>query len=256
MSESHLKEEGSGMIIEELKNRWWRRVVENNLENVNVVVKVRGLSPEEAIGRPAQFEFPLLKGREVMIQAELNGALGQAYTDEPKYYEGSLRSINQLKLSTNNERGIFIAAANATYRYLGLITNTVHCKNEGPELCSKKIAEYLASTIKPDAKLLMIGFQPAIAYYLSKKFNNFRVTDMDPTNIGQMKHGILIETYESNRDAISWSDVVLATGTTIVNNTIDDIVRLSKGKRLIFYGVTIASASYEFNFERLCFNST
>jgi len=114
----------------------------------------------------------------------------------------------------------------------------------------------LASTIKPDAKLLMIGFQPAIAYYVSKKFNNFRVTDMDPTNIGQTKHGILIEPYESNMDAISWSDVVLATGTTIVNNTIDDIVRLSRGKRLIFYGVTIAAASYEFNFERLCFTST
>jgi hypothetical protein len=25
MSESYLKELGSGMIIEELKNRWWRR---------------------------------------------------------------------------------------------------------------------------------------------------------------------------------------------------------------------------------------
>mgnify|MGYP001626441101 CR=1 FL=1 len=244
------------MIIEELRNRWWKRVIENNLENVNVVVKVRGLSPEEAIGKPAQFDFPLYKGREVMIQAELNGALGQAYTDEPKYYEGNLISINQLKLSTNHERALFIATTNATYRYLGLVTNTLHCKNEGPELCGKKIAEYLASNITPNAKLLMIGFQPAIAYYLSKKFNNFRITDMDPTNIGQIRQGLLIEPYDSNKDAISWSDAVLATGSTIVNNSIDDIVMLSKGKRLFFYGVTIASASYEFNFERLCFAST
>ena len=193
-----------------------------------------------------------------MIQAEFRGALGQAYTDEPFYYEGNLKDVQQLELTTSRNRAIFIAVANAIYRHLGLVTNTVHCRDEGPDLCGRKIAEHLASNLSSKCKLLMIGFQPAIAYNLSRTFKNFRVTDMDSANIGQVKRGVLIESYEGNKEAIKWSDIVVATGSTIVNGTIDEILRLchEKKKRVIFYGVTIASATYEFGLERLCFESS
>ncbi len=243
------------MLIEELKRRWWMRVSASNLQNSEVTVKVRGLSPEEAIGKPAQADYPLYKGCEVMIQAEFRGALGQAYTDEPCHYKGRLKDIQRLELYTNRDRALFIAIANATYKWFGLVTNTTHCKNEGPEICGRKIAEYLASDAPSQAKVLMIGFQPAIAYHLSKNFEKFRVTDMDPANIGQVRRGVLIEPYERNREAINWSDIILATGSTIVNNTIDEIISLCRGKKLIFYGVTIASAAYEFSLKRLCFTS-
>lgn len=212
------------------------KVLANNLENFEVVIKVRGLSPEEVIGKPVQADFPLYKGREVMIQAEFRGALRQAYTDEPCYYEGTLKDIQQLKLHTNKERAIFIAVANTTYRFLRLVSNTVHCRDEGPEICGAKIAEYLASNISPQAKVLMIGFQPAIAYHLSRMFKSYRVTDIDPANVGQVKRGVLIESYEKNKEAINWSDVVLVTGSTIVNNSIDEIIRLCSRKKVILKG--------------------
>jgi uncharacterized protein (DUF4213/DUF364 family) len=172
------------------------------------------------------------------------------------YYEGNLKNIQQLRLSTNRDRALFIAVANATYRYVGLVTGTVHCKDRGPEICGRKISEYLTQSLPSEAKILMIGFQPAIAHHLSSKFRNFRVTDMDPTNIGQVRRGVLIESYEANAEAVAWSDVILATGSSIVNNSIDEILSLCEGKKLIFYGVTIASAAYEFNLERLCFASS
>lgn len=243
------------MIIEELKRRWWSRILENNLEKADVKVEARGLSPEEAIGKPLRTDYPLFKGREIMIQAELRGARGQAFTDEPCCYRGSLKDIQQLELHTNKNRALFVAVTNATYRYLGLVANTLHCKDNGPELCGKKIAEYLASLVPTRARILMIGFQPAIAHHLSRTFEKLRATDMDPSNIGQKKDGIYIESYENNAEAIEWSDAVLATGSTIVNGSIDEIVELCKGKKLMFYGVTIASAAYEFGFERLCFMS-
>lgn len=243
------------MLIEELKRRWWSRILENNLEKTEVKVEARGLSPEEAIGKPLRTDYPLLKGREVMIQAELCGALGQAFTDEPCRYRGSLKDVQRLELHTNKDRALFVAVANATYRYLGLVANTLHCKDNGPELCGKKIAEHLASLTSTRARILMIGFQPAIAYHLSRTFEKLRVTDMDPSNIGREKMGVYIESYENNPEAIEWSDVILATGSTIVNGSIDEIVESCKGKKLMFYGVTIASAAYEFDFERLCFMS-
>ena len=74
-------------------------------------------------------------------------------------------------------------------------------------------------------------------------------------SIGQVKEGVHIESSEVNREAIGWSQAVFATGTSIVNNTIDEIISLSQGKKLIFYGVTIAAAAYEFGYTRLCFES-
>jgi uncharacterized protein (DUF4213/DUF364 family) len=242
------------VLVEELKERWWKRVTESGLRGCKVVVSVRGLKPEEAIGRPLHGDYPILRGREVLIQAELEEAIGQAFTDEPRRFEGSLEDVHEMGLSSNGERAVFVAVANATYRYLGLVGNTVHCKDEGPETCGKKIAESLASLVAPETRLLMIGFQPSIAESLSRRFKNFRVTDMDPENVGRVKRGVKIESYEVNREAMAWSDAVIATGSTIVNSTIDEIIELCKGKLLMFYGVTIASAAYEFGLKRLCFS--
>jgi hypothetical protein len=243
------------MILRELRERWWRRVVESKLESETTVVKVRGLKPEETIGRPSRADYSLLRGREVMLQAEVRGALGQAFTDEPSDYAGSLLSLYRRQLNTNEDRALLVGAINATYKYLDFATNTKHCRDEGPELCSKKVAITLASRLHPSSKALMIGFQPALAFQLSMVFKNFRVTDKDPDNIGKKKEQVLIEPYTSNAEVIAWSDAVVATGSALVNNTIDEIIELRKGKQLVFYGVTIAAAAYEFNLERLCFES-
>ena len=243
------------MILREMRERWWKRVVESKLESETTVIKVRGLRPEEAIGRPSRADYPLLKGREVLLQAEVRGVLGQAFTDEPSDYVGSLLSLYTRQLNANKDRALLVAAINATYRYLDLATNTKHCRDEGPELCGKKVAMTLASRLHPASKVVMIGFQPALSLYISMVFRNFRVTDKDPDNIVKMKERILIEPYTSNAEVIAWSDAVIATGSTLVNNTIDEIIEWGKGKQLFFYGVTIAAAACEFNLKRLCFES-
>jgi len=78
---------------------------------------------------------------------------------------------------------------------------------------------------------------------------------LNSSNIGQIKDGVLIESFEANCEATNWSQAIFVTGTSIVNNTIDEIVSSSQGKKLIFYGVTIAAAAYKFGFTRLCFES-
>ncbi|MEM0011279.1 MAG: hypothetical protein QW424_01120 [Candidatus Bathyarchaeia archaeon] len=94
-----------------------------------------------------------------------------------------------------------------------MITNIIHCRDEEPDLCGRKIrkiAECLTSSVPRECKLLMIGFQPAIAYNLSRIFENFRVTDMDPANIRRVKRGVLIKSYEKKKEAIKWSDIIVA----------------------------------------------
>jgi hypothetical protein len=243
------------MSLKELKERWWSRVVEHNLESEATIIKVRGLEPEEAIGRPSRANYPLLEGHEVMLQAEVRGAFGQAFTDEPSGYVGSLSSLYMTPLNTKKNRALLVAAINATYAHLDLVVDTKHCRDEGPELCGKRVAVELASKLPLSSKIAMIGFQPAFTHHISRAFENFRVTDMNPENIGRVKEGVLIEPYIMNREVIAWSNAVLATGSTLANKSIDHIIEWSKRKLLFFYGVTISAAAHEFDFRRFCFES-
>lgn len=240
--------------LEELRKRWWSKVIENNLESKKIFVEMKALKPEEAIGHPIGREYPLLKGREVMIQAEINGAIGQAFTDEPTTLEGTLEELSKLDIQKNSERALLVAGINATYRLLGLIKGTRHCKDDGPEQCAGKISDYLHQ-LHGGSRICMIGLQPAILHHLSERFHELRVTDMDEENIGREYHGVLIEPYTKNLEVIRWADIVLATGSALVNNTIEEIINSAHNKQLYFYGVTIAAFSYEFNLKRLCFSS-
>lgn len=242
-------------LIEMLRERWWRKVKEHQLEKTEIVIKARPLTPTEAIGKPARKDYPLLKGKEVMIEADIKGCKGQAFTDEPLNFTGKLNSIYTLPLKNNGNRALLVATINATYNLLGLVQNTRHCKDNGPEECGKELAKYLVEKHGKNIRVGMIGYQPAIVYHLSKSFTKFRVSDMDPENIGKKRNSIVIETYLNNDDIIEWSDIILATGTTIINNTINHILMKAYGKEIYFYGVTIAAAAYEFKLNRLCFKS-
>ena len=55
------------------------------------VVSARTLSAKEAIGNPDRDDFPLLKGKEFMVEASFRGAKGQAFTDMPGNYKGYLK---------------------------------------------------------------------------------------------------------------------------------------------------------------------
>ena len=241
------------MMLEELRRLWYDRVRKYNLEKRQASITMYPLKPEEAIGKPSRNGYALMKGREAIIEARVEGAIGHAFTDEPSEYTGSLDKFTTLPLNGNGARARLVAVINATYRFLGLVDGTKHCRDDGPEHCGAKIADYLARSHSPDSRLLVIGFQPAIVYHMSRTFKNVRVTDMDNNNIGRSIHGLTIESSVRNKAIIESSNLILATGSSLVNGCIDDIVKWSSRKPLYFYGVSIAAAAYEFNLNRLCF---
>ena len=55
-----------------------------------VVIRARIREPEEAIGNPERTDFPLLQGKERIVQADFKGSYGQAFTDMYGNYEGTL----------------------------------------------------------------------------------------------------------------------------------------------------------------------
>ena len=211
------------------------------------VVSARTLTASEAMGEPGREEYPLLRGKEFMIEASLGDARGQAFTDMPGEFRGSLSDILGFGLVNNFERAVFVASLNAVLRRLGRVTGTVHCRDSEPGLCAQGLVPYLQELYgKP--RVALFGFQPAMAERLARAFP-LRMVDLDKNNIGSEKFGIIVQGPEGAREAISWCDIVLATGSSSVNGTIGEVMG---GKRMVFYGVTISGISALLGYRRYC----
>jgi uncharacterized protein (DUF4213/DUF364 family) len=246
-------------IIIEVKEKLQPIAIQRHLGEAPVKVTIGTLSAEQAIGSPRRQDFPLLQGKEVMIEAEFRGSYGQAFTDKPGDFSGSLNDVLELNLDTSDNRAIFIATLNAVSAYLGLVDKTRHCRDEEPEECAAEIAQHiLAGSGK--VKLGLIGIQPAILenLVLTLGRDNVRCTDLNPDNIGAVKYGVQIwDGRTDTENLIKWCDILLVTSSSIVNGTFDEIRQIasSQGKRLIIFGVTGTGVAALTGLERLCFKA-
>ena len=213
----------------------------------SILVTARALTVEEAIGNPEDNDFPLQKGNERLMQAEFRGACGQAFSDRFGDFEGSLKEIFSMSLENNFRRAIFVASLNAVMRSLGCIKDTIHCRDEEPKICADALVSYIKKRYGR-VKITQAGFQPRMIQALAAAFS-LRVLDLDPENIGTEKFGITMEGPDKTAEAMAWADLLLVTGTVLVNGTIDVFLT---AKPVIFYGTTIAGAANLMGWERFC----
>jgi hypothetical protein len=238
-------------LYDELKRKAAAVMRKHGLMGETVHVKARALSTEEAIGNPEADDYMIQRGKERLMQAEIRGSLGQAFTDHFGDYAGTLADILGAPLTNNYRRAVFVAALNAALRHLGLAEGTIHCRDQEPKACAEALAEHVRDRYG-DVKIAHIGFQPRMVESLAPRFT-MRVLDMDPDNIGQRKHGVVVESPDATEAAVAWADLLMVTGTTLVNGTLPAFVG---EKPVVFYGTTIAGAAYLMGWERFCAKST
>jgi hypothetical protein len=236
-------------FYEEIKGKFCKLIKGDEIWSSRInVVNIRPLTPQEAIGSPERDDFPLLKGKEVMIQADFRGSLGQTFTDMPGNYSGTLREVFEMPLTNNFQRAIFAVSINAVLRHFRFISKTVHCRDKEPGECAAHLTNYIQKHFsKP--RIAFIGFQPAMITTLSLDFE-IRAVDLDQDNIGKRKTGVLIESISKTKEILSWADIILATGTTAVNNTLSALLI---NKPIIFYGVTISGIAFLMGYRQYCF---
>ncbi len=237
------------MIYERLKNFFKDLIKRHELGEEEIWVHARALTPGEAIGTPREGDYPLLKGKERLMEAQFRGAKGQAYTDLFGNYSGSLAGVADLPLDNNFQRAVFIASLNAVMRSLGLIEGTVHCRDQELEECASSLKLYLEDTFGKVKRVGLVGLQPRLLQALARDYQ-VRATDLDPENIGPTRYGILIEPPEDVGEIIEWADLLLVTGTTIVNQTIELFLGLDRP--VVFYGTTIAGPARILGLNRYC----
>ena len=216
-----------------------------------VTVSARGLTPAEAIGDPGRTDYPILSGKEVMLMADFQGSKGQAFTDAPVAFHGSLGEVLELDLEGDpHSRGLFVAVLNAVMARLGRADNTVHCKDGGPAFCARHMADWVGETYG-NPRIALVGFQPALIGALSSRFP-LKVLDLNPENIGKTKDGCPVLDGNGDRQAVmDWADLVLCTGSTLCNGTITDYLELDK--EVVFFGTTLSGAAPVLGLKRMCF---
>lgn len=231
-----------------LTSRFTELIRKHDLLNERIEVRGRILKPDEAIGTPRRKDYPLLKGKEKLMEASFRGAKGQAFTDMPENFAGTLLEIAGRPLETNYDRAVLVSSINAVCSYLGISLNNVHCKNEEPEECARELAACIKNEFG-SPKIAFIGYQPAMIQGLAGNFP-LRVVDLDEDNIGCVKYGVKIEDGgAATADLLNWCDLILATGSTVVNGTITDFLT---AKPVIFFGTTIAGPAVLMDLRRFC----
>ena len=233
------------MLFERLSAALKQQAVRHGFMEEEVSIQVRPMTPEEAIGSPDDRDYPIITGRERILEASFKAAKGHAFSDEVGNSTCTVKGLVERVPETTQERAEFIATLNAVYRHLGLCDSTVHCRDNEPRDC----AQGLVTRIDEGFKVLLVGFQPRMLEFLSRR-NPLRVVDLDLDNIGATKFGVVISDPARTREEIEWCDVILATGSTIVNGTLPDF--LETGKRVILYGVTISAAAEILGLDRYC----
>lgn len=188
-----------------------------------------------------------------MIQATFRGSRGQAFTDAPTLFQGSMQEILELDLIHDaHGRSLFIAVVNAVMAYLGLCTGTVHCRTEGPELCAQDMLQYLRKHYPDCCHIAQIGYQPALLEMLSGSEYMVRVADLNPANVGKVRYGVLVEDGVSARESLlAYADLILCTGSTVCNGTIVDYLELDT--EVLFYGTTMSGVAPLMDLPRVCF---
>ena len=230
-----------------IKKEFVKLINENELQAEEVIIRATPLSPEQAIGNPEDKDYPLVIGVERLMQAEFRGSLGQAFTDRYGDFTGKLSDIVEMDLKNNFRRAIFISSLNAVMKHLGLINQTVHCRDNQPKECSYELVKYIEKH-HGHPRVAMAGFQPRIIEALAKSFE-LKVTDMDQDNIGKEKFGVRIDDPSQTEENLNWCDIAVVTGSTIVNGTID---QFQIDKPVIFYGVTISGAAKLLGLNHFC----
>ena len=226
----------------------------NGVGDEAVEVTCRALSPEEAIGTPVRRDFPILTGKDVMIQAKFRSSLGQAFTEAPLTFQGSLSEVLAADLAGDpHARGLYIAVLNAVTKELGLCGGTVHCRTQGPELCAGDMRSYLQTHYPDKKRIALVGYQPALLEMLSGSPYEVRVLDLNPANVGQVRFGVTVEDGVRDYEAVvkNYADLILCTGSTLCNGTIVDYLDLPT--EVVFFGTTIAGAAALLGLKRACF---
>ena len=194
------------------------------------------LLPEGAVPSAA-------KRGEYRVCASLSGTTGEAYTETPWSFEGTLCEALQIPVTDKGINAISIACINAALSRLGLIEGTFSETIAAHESYADSLCRYVVENYGKK-NIILVGYDGYIVKRFMDEGIDFWTMDRDPDNIAQDRFNhVIVNSAKYNREScFAWGKLFIITGSTLCNGTV--VQYLDKGKNLLFYGVTGRGASH------------
>lgn len=179
---------------------------------------------------------------EYCVTADIDGVKGEAYTETPAAFNGTLKQALDIRPDNEGISAITISALNAAMNRLSLCPGVLPKKDEDHASYADAICRYVKEHYGK-SRIVLVGYDG----YLVKRFVDagleFWTLDRDPDNISQDRFDhVVVNSAKRNRESsFAWGDIFIVTGSTLCNGTI--VQYLNSGKELYFYGITCAGAA-------------
>ena len=179
---------------------------------------------------------------EYCVTAVLCGAKGEAYTETPEEFSGTLKEALAIEPAEKGISAITLAALNAAMSHLKLAPGAFPEGEEARFQYADALCRHIAERHGKN-NIILVGYDG----YLVKRFMDegfsFWTMDLDPDNITQDRfHHVVVNNAKRNRESsFVWGKYFIITGSTLCNATI--LHYLNSDKELLFYGITCAGAA-------------
>lgn len=195
----------------------------------------RTLRPDhEPVSAAARPEYP--------VTATICGVKGEAYTEEPESFSGTLQQALQIPPSDKGISAVTVAALNAAMNYLGISPGTFPEGEEARLRYADALCNYVTEC-HGKSNVILVGYDGYLVKRFMEEGMDFWTMDRDPDNITQDRfHHVVVNNAKRNRESsFVWGTYFVVTGSTLCNGTI--LHYLNSGKELLFYGITCAGAA-------------
>jgi len=133
--------------------------------------------------------------------------------------------------------------------HLGRVPESIHCKDKDLMKCADHLHDALRGQFISADNVLLVGLQPRFLEQLAA-IKTVRVCDLNPDVIGTIRSGVVIDGPDRFSENAAWAGAIFATGSTVVNGTIDEI--LDAGRDTFFYGVTVTGVASLLGLKQFC----
>ncbi len=207
-------------------------------ETVSVTVSEE---PERTL-RPADEPLSTVECPEYCVTAVIRGTCGQAYTETPESFQGTLKEALEIPPTEKGISAVTISALNAAMNILGLAPGTFPEEEQSRIDYADALCRYVAEK-HGKSNIILVGYDGYLVKRFVEEGFDFWTMDRDPANITQNRfHHVVVNNAKRNRESsFVWGKYFVVTGSTLCNGTI--LHYLDSGKELLFYGITCAGAA-------------
>ena len=179
---------------------------------------------------------------EYRVTAAFRDTNGEAYTESPQAFEGTLQQVLDLPVTQHGICAASLAAINAVMSYLNLSPGTFPEEEQAHVQYADELYQYVSGHYGKD-HIVLIGYDGYIVKKFVEEGMDFWTLDRNPDHItkNRFEHVIVNSARHNRESCYAWGRLIILTGSSLCNGTA--VQFLDHQIPVLLYGITCAGAA-------------